>query len=53
MVVMGTQLPAALIFARVTPEGLLITVFWIAGLGLIGKARTALPWQAGGTAPGG
>lgn len=42
--IIGTQLPASLIFARVTPSGLLIAVLWMGGLWLIGKSRTDLPW---------
>jgi cation:H+ antiporter len=51
--VMGNQLPASLIIARVAPGGLLIVALWLVGLWLIGKARTDLPWQAQGDAPGG
>ncbi len=51
--VMGKQLPPSLIVARVAPGGLLIAALWIVGLWLIGKARTDLPWQAKGDAPGG
>jgi cation:H+ antiporter len=53
VVVMGKQLPPSLIVARVAPGGLLIVALWIVGLWLIGKARTDLPWQAQGDAPGG
>jgi len=49
--IMCSQLPPSVIFARVTPGGLLITVLWLVGLWLIGKARTALPWHAQGDAP--
>jgi cation:H+ antiporter len=51
--VMGSQLPSSLIIGRVEPAGLLITVLWLAGIWLIGKARTGLPWHAEGHAPGG
>jgi len=51
--IVGTQLPSSLIVARIAPGGLLITVLWLAGLWLLGKARTDLPWQAKGDAPGG
>ena len=50
---MGTQLPASLIIGRVEPAGLLITVLWLVGIWLIGKARTGLPWHEEGHAPGG
>lgn len=49
--IMGTQLPQSLIFARVAPGGLLITVAWIVGLLLLSKARKDLPWQQKGQAP--
>ncbi len=51
--IMGNQLPASLIVARVAPGGLLILVLWLVGIWLLGKARTDLPWQAKGDAPGG
>ena len=51
--VMGSQLPSSLIIGRVEPAGLLITVLWLAGIWLIGKARTGLPWHEEGHAPGG
>ncbi len=49
--IMGTQLPKSLIFARLTPGALLITITWIVGIWLLGKARTDLPWQEKGRAP--
>jgi cation:H+ antiporter len=51
--VIGTQLPATLIFARVTPSGLLIAILWLGGLWLIGKSRTSLPWTEKGCIPDG
>ena len=51
--IIGSQLPASLIFLRVTPQGVMIAVLWVAGLWLIGKSRTALPWQDKGQAPDG
>ena len=51
--IMGTQLPSSLIIARVEPGGLLVAALWVVGIWLIGKARTDLPWQARGHAPGG
>ncbi len=49
--IMCSQLPPTVIFGRVTPGGLLITLLWIIGLWLIGKARTALPPHEQGNAP--
>ena len=51
--VMGTQLPSSLVFERVAPGGLLIAALWVIGIYLLGKARTELPWQEKGEAPGG
>jgi cation:H+ antiporter len=49
--IMGTQLPPTLIVARVAPGGLLIALFWVAGLWLIARANKRLPWQDKGDAP--
>jgi cation:H+ antiporter len=49
--IMGTQLPKSLIFAHLTPGALLITIIWLAGIWLLGKARKDLPWQEKGHAP--
>lgn len=49
----GTQLPSSLVFARLAPPGILITLLWIAGLWLVGKSRTDLPWHDRGQAPDG
>ncbi len=49
--VIGSQLPATLIFHRVAPASLLIFLLWAAGLWLIGKARHGLPWQEHGIMP--
>jgi cation:H+ antiporter len=51
VVVMGTQLPATLIYARLDPASVLITVLWIVGLILLNKAGKGLPWHEGGDAP--
>ncbi|GHO70800.1 sodium/calcium exchanger membrane protein [Ktedonobacter sp. SOSP1-52] len=48
LTIMGTQLPPSLVFLRVTPATLLITITWVVGVWLIGKARKALPWQEKG-----
>jgi cation:H+ antiporter len=49
--IMGTQLPKSLIFARVAPGALLVTIVWLLGIWLLGKARKDLPWQEKGRAP--
>jgi cation:H+ antiporter len=41
--VMGTQLPAHLYYARLTPAGLLILGLWLAGMWLLARARKGLP----------
>jgi cation:H+ antiporter len=51
--VMGSQLPSSLILWRVDPEGLLIVALWGAGIWLLSKARTGLPWHEEGDAPEG
>jgi cation:H+ antiporter len=38
-------LPASLIVARIAPDGLLITVLWVVGVWLVGRARRGLPWH--------
>jgi cation:H+ antiporter len=49
--VMGTQLPAHLYYARLTPAGLLILGLWLAGMWLLARARKGLPWHDAGEAP--
>ncbi len=51
VVVMGSQLPATVYFARMTPASIAITIIWVAGLGLLNKARQGLPWHEQGQAP--
>ena len=53
LVVMGTQMPASLIFLRLTPASVAIGALWVAGLLLVNRAQKAMPWQAKGDAPGG
>lgn len=53
IVIMATQLPASLVFARVAPGALLIAALWVIGLVLLNKARHGLPWHEQGDAPGG
>ncbi len=50
--IMSTQFPSWLYFARISPGSLLIAILWIVGLLLLRKARTDLPWQDKGRAPG-
>lgn len=52
VVVMGTQLPDDLSFARLGPAPLAITVLWMTGLVLLNRAGKGLPWREGGDAPG-
>ena len=51
VVVMGSQLPASVHFARMTPASLLITALWVTGLWMVGQARKGLPWHEQGQAP--
>lgn len=44
-VVIGHQLPPDLVIARLTPDTLLIAIFWLVGVWLISQGRSALPWQ--------
>jgi cation:H+ antiporter len=53
VVIAGSQLPAHLIFARLTPGTVLIVVLWIVGLTLISGPGSRLPWHEGGNAPDG
>lgn len=51
VVVMGSQAPASMHFARMTPASIAITIIWVVGVWLLGKARKGLPWQEQGQAP--
>ncbi len=51
VVVMGTQLPAHLYFARLSPAAVLIAVLWLVGLVVIDRAGGRLPWHDSGQAP--
>ena len=51
IVVAGAQLPASLLHARLTPDVVLIAVAWVAGLLLINRASSSLPWADSGDAP--
>ncbi|PZR94480.1 MAG: sodium:proton exchanger [Candidatus Chloroheliales bacterium] len=50
--IMASMLSGAVSVAGVGPGDLLIVIFWGIGLWLLGKARTDLPWQEKGVAPG-
>lgn len=43
LVVIGHQLPASLVFYRVTPAGFLILISWVIGIKIISKTRKTLP----------
>ncbi|RMB61564.1 sodium:calcium antiporter [Tessaracoccus antarcticus] len=51
VVVMGTQLPADLVFFRLSPDVVLIAAVWVAGLVLTKRAARKLPWTGNGEAP--
>jgi cation:H+ antiporter len=51
VVVMGTQLPKNLVYARVSPDVVVIAVVWVAGLVLTQRAGKSLPWSNSGEAP--
>ena len=51
VVVAGSQLPAGLVVARMTPDVILIALLWVAGLLLVQRAGHGLPWHEGGDAP--
>ncbi len=52
LVMMTAQLPSTLTIGPVEPGAVIIVVLWFTGLWVLGKARTDLPWQAKGVAPG-
>lgn len=51
LVMVGHQLSSALLFGWLPPVETIIAIVWIAGVYLIGKARTGLPWHERGFAP--
>jgi cation:H+ antiporter len=53
IVIGGTQLPASLITARLTPAPVLIFVVWVLGLLLLRRAEQSLPWHESGQPPDG
>jgi cation:H+ antiporter len=51
VVIAGSQLPSGLLFARLTPDVVLILAIWIVGLFLVHRAGKGLPWHEDGKAP--
>jgi cation:H+ antiporter len=51
VVVAGTQLPADLVWWRVTPQALVIAALWVVSLFLVQRAGRGLPWHESGEAP--
>ncbi len=51
VVVAGSQLPASLEMARLTPDVVLIAALWAFGLYLVQRAGRGLPWHEDGEAP--
>jgi cation:H+ antiporter len=51
VVIAGSQLPSGLLFARLTPDVVLIAVIWVVGLFLVHRAGKGLPWHEDGKAP--
>ena len=53
IVIAGTQMPATLIAARLTPAPVLILIVWVLGLVLLRRAERSLPWHESGQPPDG
>jgi len=51
VVIMGSQFPSSVHFARMTLASIAIAALWVIGVWLLGKARTGLPWHEQGQAP--
>ncbi|MFD1714388.1 sodium:calcium antiporter [Amnibacterium flavum] len=51
-VIAGSQLPGDIVFARLTPDVVLIAALWIVGLMLVRRAGKHLPWHENGHSPG-
>jgi cation:H+ antiporter len=51
LAILGHQFPPDLTFARLTPDVVLIAIVWLAGVWLLSKGRTGLPWQPKATGP--
>jgi len=47
--IIGSRLSGSLVVLRLTPVGIAIIGLWIAGLVLVRRSRTSLPWQDSGT----
>ena len=43
--ILGTRLAPNLVFWSITPQNLLILLFWLAGLWIIKSASSRMPWQ--------
>lgn len=52
VVVAGSQMPAALIYLRLTPDTVLIAAIWFIGLLLVNRAGKGMSWYNDGQAPG-
>jgi cation:H+ antiporter len=50
--IMGSALPHSTVFLRLDPGAVLIFLLWLAGIYLLAKARSGLPWHESGEAPG-
>lgn len=53
VVVMANRLPPSTMVWRFAPGGVAITVLWVVGVAIIGRAKGTLPWHAQGEAPDG
>jgi cation:H+ antiporter len=51
LVVVGNQLKPSTIYLGISPIDLVIVLVWLAGIYMMGKARTDLPWHKLGTLP--
>ncbi len=52
LVVIGNQLSPSVIYLGIAPIDVAIVLVWVAGIYMIGKARTDLPWHKLGVLPG-
>jgi cation:H+ antiporter len=51
LVVVGNQLTPSVIYLGISPIDAIIVLVWLAGIYMIGKARTNLPWHQLGVLP--